>query len=588
MTKYIFNICSLVALLFLVSCKKDSVEFIPDASVNISGNDIFGVVIDEEDNAVEGARVIFDGKTVLTDEYGIYQFKDVSLNSRHNHLNITKEGYFEGARTFRTNKKTSIQHTTQLLRKNFTNNFNAEAGGTVVQGNIELEFPQGAVVVESSGADYTGTVRVAIQYLDPTNDNIVRRMPGDMSATNAEEIYSTLTSFGMAYVEMQSNAGEKLQLKEGMTATMKGRIPAAILNDAPASIKMWVFDDASGLWKEEGIAQKSGSHYVGEVAHFSCWNYDGDAETIIACGRVVDEKGNPLGGVHVWIATEDFFAVGHGNTNPNGTFCGAVTKGEILTLEIRTIAGCDEPIHLGQIGPFEMDVDLGDIAITVENAQNISVSGTAINCDGDPLTNGVLLFHNQSYQITDGTFEVSIINCNPNQDFKLKVIDLDDYVESEDLVVTGVGPHELGEVSACGIEINLMEMNIDDLDINYVGLQELAALQSDSINVGGDVMKTLRGFYSASNQNDGGNLNMTYDDMNEMSFSTGTFVLSTLYFNNWGNGTEDEYFLNSGQVVITQYNELEKYLKGEYTAQITSQLTGNEHTLYGKFKLPTF
>jgi hypothetical protein len=35
---------------------------------------------------------------------------------------------------------------------------------------------------------------------------------------------------------------------------------------------LWSFDEAKGLWKEEGQAIKTGSNYVGDVSHFSFWN----------------------------------------------------------------------------------------------------------------------------------------------------------------------------------------------------------------------------------------------------------------------------------------------------------------------------
>jgi len=585
MKKYILNICAFTALLFLASCQKDNEQFIPNASENINGNDIFGLVIDASNNAVEGATVQFDGQTVLTDQYGTYQFKDVTLNSRHNFLNITKSGYFEGARTFRTNKKTTIQHTTQLLRKNFNRNFDGDAGGTVEQGSIKIDFPASATMIESSGVAYEGEVQVAIQYLDPTNQNIIRRAPGDMSAVDAEEIYSTLNSFGMAYVELQSADGEKLQLKDGVKATMTGQIPAKLAADAPASIKMWVFDDNSGLWEEEGSAQKVGNTYVGEVAHFSCWNYDGSAPTIIACGRVVDPKGNPLAGVHVWIATQDFFAVGHGNTNPDGTFCGAVTKDELLTLEIWSFQGCDEPIDLGTIGPFSEDVDLGDIVIEVSEDEQANVFGTAVNCDGEPVENGMLVFDGQGFQITDGTFDASIIRCIVNQEYQIRVIDLDAFVESEVIIVSGAGPHELGEVSACGEEIFRIEMNIDALGINEIGLIELYAASTDSIDV---TTKTIGGFSDVDNQQKGASIRMNYDDGIDMSFGTGQFDLTSLWFNYWEANTEDSFSLLNGTITISSYNEAESFVRGNYEAEVISQQDGNTYTIYGSFKVNTF
>ncbi|MEI2747339.1 MAG: hypothetical protein V9E88_01095 [Ferruginibacter sp.] len=83
-----------------------------------------------------------------------------------------------------------------------------------------------------------------------------------------------LTSYAMMAVELESAAGEKLQLKEGSEATLVFAVPAVAQSSAPASIPLWYVDEKIGLWREEGTATKQGNQYTGKVKHFSFWNCD--------------------------------------------------------------------------------------------------------------------------------------------------------------------------------------------------------------------------------------------------------------------------------------------------------------------------
>jgi len=197
----------------------------------------------------------------------------------------------------------------------------------------------------------------------------------------------------------------------------------------------------------------------------------------------------------------------------------------------------------------------------------------------------MLVFDGQGFQITDGTFDASIIRCIVNQEYQIRVIDLDAFVESEVIIVSGAGPHDLGEVSACGEEIFRIEMNIDALGINEIGLIELYAASTDSIDV---TTKTIGGFSDVDNQQKGASIRMNYDDGIDMSFGTGQFDLTSLWFNYWEANTEDSFSLLNGTITISSYNEAESFVRGNYEAEVISQQDGNTYTIYGSFKVNTF
>lgn len=104
------NIIWLFALIALAfsSCHKDINEFIPDKEGQNFKSSLFGSVVDEAGQPVENAIIRYGANTKMTDKNGIYQFKNVDVNSKHNLITISKQGYFEGSRVFTTDRSTTI------------------------------------------------------------------------------------------------------------------------------------------------------------------------------------------------------------------------------------------------------------------------------------------------------------------------------------------------------------------------------------------------------------------------------------------------------------------------------------------------
>ena len=63
-------------------------------------------------------------------------------------------------------------------------------------------------------------------------------------------------------------------------------VPSEILNSAPATIPLWHFDEDLGSWVEEGQATLVNGEYVGQVSHFSFWNYDVPSNFIHLSGSI--------------------------------------------------------------------------------------------------------------------------------------------------------------------------------------------------------------------------------------------------------------------------------------------------------------
>lgn len=583
MAKLIFQAIVFLSIIAFSGCIKDSEDFVPFGDGKTVNAKIFGIVVDENENPVDGAIVIFRGKKLLTDQYGIYKFDDAIVDSRHNFLTITKDGYFEGTRTFRADHSKTIQLKTQLVSKNFNQSFESLSGGTANEGNAVLSFGPNSVMVSSSKADYNGTVKVAMKYLDPTRYETNEQMPGDLSAVNSENELGTLGSFGMVFVELQSPSGEKLQLKTGKTAEIAAEIPVKILGEAPAEIAMWYFDNGLGLWKEEGSAKKENGKYVANVSHFSCWNYDYYLPSIILSGRIVDQNGNPLPGMHVWVSEAGVYAGGHGNTDPDGTFSGKVAKNVLLDFKVFALgSGCSyqDPVYIKQIGPFSVDTDLGDIVITLLDDEFCNVTGTFLDCNGNPVTNGFAKIDNHYFELTNGTLDASVLACNSNTK-SLIATDRNLAKTIAPITLTSPGNNNLGTVNVCQLDADFLKVNCDALSISFNMSDSIKLYYAEQRRIllaqGTENNKLIR---ININFKDIVNVGMCAIGSYDCLESEGIF-----YSVDGSQNNGKHYSFVSGTVNITQGGNIGERIMGNYTLVQKEYITGQNYDFYGSFQL---
>ena len=565
----------LITLLFLglMSCKKDPIT--PNEGTNYKSN-VLGIVVDENNSPVENATVELDGTIKTTDKNGIYQFKNVDVNSIHSFVSIKKTGFFDANRAFNTQKSNSIRLTHTLLKKTFDKSFVNSAGGNINDANYSLKFPADAVVIESTGAAYTGTVKVALKHLDPTNSSTFEEMPGNLTGLNTAGNRQILTTFGMMAVELQSSTGEKLQVKSGKQVEMLVKVPASQLANAPSTIPMWYFDEATGYWKEEGSASLVNGFYVGNVSHFTYWNYDAMDETINISGKVVDQNGNPVE-CHIGFY-EAGQGGGHGNTNADGTYSGPITKDVSLNLSISGLTGdCYKMVlYTDQVGPFSSDIVLPDITINIPSAELFSFNGSFTDCDGNTIQTGYVKVTQGNdihfYDITNGTASGSYVSCNNPINVTVVAIDAVNVKDSDPISLTGPGPHNLGTVAVCANVPDHITIKNTNLGIDLIRFDFAIADSGTS--------KLLYVQYMQGSPIE--NFSFSWEDPNSSGFTVGTHPLNggSGYFLNPSSG----FYFISGSINVTQGGTSGDTLIATYTVTMQKSGTTEQQTFTGDIK----
>ena len=367
---------SLCISIALVGCREDETGFVPSDDTEImSMVDLTGLITDPDGNPVSGASVQYESVEAITDNNGFYNLQNVEASDKHASLQVTKSGYFAGSRTFRTSKAGTVFHRVTLVP--FGEPLRLAGGkGSVANDLVSLDFPENAVMDESTGTVYTGDVEVFIKHIGTDEFS----MPGDLTSINENDELEILLSYGMVFVELYGEDGRKLNVAEGMTANMTYEIPADLLATAPQSIKMWSYDYEAGVWREEGEATREGNRWVGEVSHFSCWNFDLNVPSVLVNGQIIQNNG-VQSQFYVTVLNDDNKG-GRGSANADGSFSGRVEAGVPLELTIQYLeVGCEAIVYQETIGPFNQDTDLGDIMVNTDNIPSNPLAWYTISQD---------------------------------------------------------------------------------------------------------------------------------------------------------------------------------------------------------------
>ena len=480
---------------------------------SLTDSDFMGRIVDIQNNAISGAMVQIGNSTTDTDINGVFIIKNAQVYEKFAFIKVEKAGFLHGSRSVvPTAGINQIQ--IMLLPQTVTQTVSSGTAATVNLSNGAAVDLSGAYS-NSDGSNYTGDVKVTLHFLNPTDEGMQQQMPGMLLAENLQNEARMLKTFGMLAVELRSETGEKLNLSEGTTATLSVPLDPETLVGAPNEIPLWYFDEENGYWIEEGSATLQGTKYVGTVSHFSFWNCDIPAEYINLCLNISDANNTPLSSIMVSIESE-FNGSGSGVTNNNGEVCGIVPANQVLNLQYFLYNICNNleiPNSSESIGPFSQDTMLDIVldAPEVEEYQE-TITGVFNTCDGSAVANGYVegriedgaAFYSL---VTDGMFEINVLNCNENAAISITGYDYDSLQTTGEINYTSTSPlTNLGVLSACDSIEEFIQFSIDDGELEQlISYLSCNVYQTDNsalwqLNIGGGNQNTC--MYITGNLND--------------------------------------------------------------------------------------
>jgi hypothetical protein len=476
-----FGIFILLFALAFTACRKDIDEvgggtttpeptfledYVPTYS-QVSG-DLTGFIVDEDDVPVQNAQVKLGTLTTTTDQFGHFFFTGIDMNAAGTIVQVEKSGYFAGSRRFNAVADVENRMKIELLTKTFNQAFESGNGGTVdLNGGGTIVFAPNTIQ-KADGTIYSGSVKVAAKWLDPSKAETLDQMPGNLFGVNNRGEEVVLGTYGMIAVELESEVGESLNILEGNTATVTTPVPASMQANAPTEVPLWSYNEEFGVWVEEGVSRLENGNYVAEVSHFSFWNHDFPADLVNFTAVITDEDGNPLENYLVTITDPATATYGYGYTCEGGIVAGYIPINTVLDLEILGL--CGEVLYTQSIGAFSADTDLGTIAVPNSDLEATTISGELVDCDGNSLTNGVVIITSSNgtvYEyVSSEAFDVIISACTVDN-IEVTGYNLDEALQSAVVAATSATANDLGEIAVCDVIEDFISLTVDGVTETY-------------------------------------------------------------------------------------------------------------------------
>lgn len=275
---------ALCAMLMVAGCSKDdgTVGYYNPGGTVVPGADGMAIANVTGFVSAPGAVTVTSGtQTVQTDRNGMYTLSQVKVVNGRVIVKFEKQGYMTVVRSVPAQSSIRLnvamsECDTQTFPASSATTISIPASDGYTPEMMKVELPADGFVTEG-GAAYTGSVTASFAYVDPDDETFTEEMPGDLTAVRTDNSEAQLISYGMVAVELADAAGNKLNLAEGKKATLTFPVPDKFKGgELPSSIPLWSFDEETGLWVEEGIANlnETSDAYVGQVSHFSWHNLD--------------------------------------------------------------------------------------------------------------------------------------------------------------------------------------------------------------------------------------------------------------------------------------------------------------------------
>ena len=410
---------------------------------------VMGVVRDTSNAPINNAivRSIYGGEETHTDLNGVFFLNNINVYDKLGYISITKPGFHQGSRSFLPLEQGANYVNVQLLpfvSSGFV--FSAADGGQVTAGALQISFPPNAI--QLNGQPYNGVFRVYAQTLDPTSTAMFDQMPGDLIG-GLNNSLRLLRSFGMASIELRDLNMQELQLAEGSSATLTFNIPTALQAEAPPTIDWWSFDEILGYWKHEGVAQKQGNQYIGSASHFSWWNLDVPETFNEFYGTVNSTVGDPISNAQINLVSPTLGTV-NSYTNIEGQFSGRVPRNQNLTLNIYLPCSTTNYWALAETQAIQSVEDSIVGSYTASLSGFYPITGTVVNCQSQPISDGYVSLGSQVYITNQGEFTIQ--TCATGQ-YIIQGFDLTfpDSIKVSDLLSIQVGSSgaDAGNIQAC-------------------------------------------------------------------------------------------------------------------------------------------
>jgi hypothetical protein len=564
--------------------------------------DVSGQVFDESGKPITGAVVTIENNSYTTGKSGVFQFKNINTLEKATLIKVSKPGNFNAFRTLSIMKGKDNYTVIRMMSKGTADYMTSSANATIsVKGGGSVKFPANGFKVEANGAPYTGVVKVYSKRIAADDAKISELIPGALRGLTTVGEENDLTTYGMLAVELEDNAGNKLNLAAGSEAEATFPIAATQLAVAPSEIQLWSFDEKTGMWTEEGKAVRDGNNYVAKLKHFSYWNCDYGGPIVNFTATFIDSNTSlPLNNLTVAISSS---AAGFGGgtrsayTGANGSVSGGLPTNTSFTLNVMD-PNCGTTIYSTTFSSLTSAINLGTIAIMPNPANTATINFTVVDCSGNPIPNAYC-YLNPS---TTGSFYNTIAQANasgvvtqiktlcvPSVNYDITAFDPVNNVNGSLTASIIAGANNLGNVAACGTLNPFFIWTVADGTNSYGGNS-----QAPLDYIGGSYSAPLTYITTSVQGSPGGgttngnSCNISFDG----SGTAGSHLLQSISAYAFSAGTTNYVSSDSNvninvPINITQYAPATNgFVEGNYNSTFSNPSNpGTTYTITGSFRV---
>lgn len=375
----IFILMFSVALL-VTACDEDSPTK-PSDNYGV----VAGTVFAPGKSVLPGVSVSIGNQSTITNNDGKFIISGVSPSSRVL-VNFAISGRTSSQKVVSVTKGNTTYLSTTLFPI-YAANFSAVSPISIDSG-IHIEIPASAFET-SAGTPFTGTVRAEVHYFDPTLPECLDAFPGSFSGIRTDGSTVMFESYGFVSASFCDalNPDQILSLAEGKEAELTAPIPYALQADAPATMPLWYYDEETGNWREEGVATKVGTTYVGSVTHFSYWNFDHpvliDDQATITGKVTAADRATPISGAQVVATGVSYAGYTTAYTNNDGEFSISVKANSSLKLQAFAGTSGSQPSATFTSPAGGQSLEVADLEIL---DHSFYIMGKLVDSAGNPLT----------------------------------------------------------------------------------------------------------------------------------------------------------------------------------------------------------
>jgi hypothetical protein len=591
----IINCLLLIAFAAQLACCKKN-DTIPtgnppktdsNANGSLSANNIVcsiqGKLVDTFGLPVQYAMVKAGSGSGMSDINGYFRIVNTSINQNGGLITVNYPspsffaGEFTGSRNlfYRPNTINFVQ-LNQVRAQYIKGITSAAAGGTINLGPVNLTVNPNSIIKAADSTAISGSVLVYASYLDASQEGFLQSMPGNLFTVSGNNTVASVEPYGMVIFEMIDDPEDLMALAKGATATLQ--FPA---NTNQQSLTLYSFDSTAGFWKNEGTATRVGNVFSATIHHFSAWCIGNTVPAVDLTATFTDPTGHPLANRPVEITAQNhFFTSGYAITDSAGNYFGKVPTGQPLTLTIKD--DCGGAIFSTSIGPLSSATGLGTRQATSNSSKWITITGTLVDCSGNPITSGYALVNleNNLYKAdvdNSGNFSMQLYNCSDATVCSLTAFTTATAKASNPVPIQLNNPEiNLGNITVCSTAVDpgasyfflsVNGVNYDYITPSGVASGEFAANTSDP---------SAGGYFILGSQD----LAFNPDYIN-MFFSgagtTGNYPLS--YINqHFGAALIDLQFApyNNTQVTVSEFGGVNQFIAGSFSDSLNS-VTQNKH-----------